>query len=84
MEQLGTQPELIQDAGGGVRMSGAMNEVLVLGNVTRDPEIRYTPAGDAVLSLSIAVNENYQDRQASARKRFTISTPRSGATSPRT
>lgn len=63
MEQLGTQPELIQDAGGGVRMSGAMNEVLVLGNVTRDPEIRYTPAGDAVLSLSIAVNENYQDRQ---------------------
>ena len=63
MEQLGTQPELVQDAGGGVRMSGAMNEVMVIGNVTRDPEIRYTPAGDAVLSLSVAVNEQYQDRQ---------------------
>ena len=63
MEQLGTQPELVQDAGGGVRMSGALNEVLVVGNVTRDPEIRYTPAGDAVLSLSVAVNEQYQDRQ---------------------
>lgn len=63
MEQLGTQPELVQDAGGGVRMSGAMNEVMVVGNVTRDPEIRYTPAGDAVLSLSVAVNEQYQDRQ---------------------
>ena len=63
MEQLATQPELVQDAGGGVRMSGALNEVMVVGNVTRDPEIRYTPANDAVLSLSIAVNENYQDRQ---------------------
>lgn len=63
MEQLGYQPELIQDAGGGVRMSGAMNEVMVVGNITRDPELRYTQTGDAVLSLSIAVNENYQDRQ---------------------
>ena len=63
MEQLGYQPELVQDAGGGVRMSGAMNEVMVVGNVTRDPEIRYTPAGDAVLGLSVAVNEQYQDRQ---------------------
>ncbi|GAA5515019.1 single-stranded DNA-binding protein [Deinococcus carri] len=63
IEQLGYAPELVQDAGGGVRMQGGMNEVLVIGNVTRDPELRYTPAGDAVLGLGLAVNETWQDRQ---------------------
>ncbi|SEJ39872.1 single-strand DNA-binding protein [Deinococcus reticulitermitis] len=62
MEQLGSAPELVQDAGGGVRMQGAMNEVVLVGNVVRDPEIRYTPAGDAVLGLGIAVNETWNDR----------------------
>nr|ABG23243.1 single-stranded DNA-binding protein [Deinococcus murrayi] len=63
MEQLGSAPELVQDAGGGVRMAGGMNEVVLIGNVTRDPELRYTPAGDAVLGLGLAVNESWQDRQ---------------------
>ncbi|PTA67506.1 single-stranded DNA-binding protein [Deinococcus arcticus] len=63
MEQLGTQPELVQDAGGGVRMGSGMNEVVLIGNVTRDPELRYTPAGDAVLGLGLAVNETWNDRQ---------------------
>lgn len=62
-EQLGAQPELVQDAGGGVRMGGGLNEVLLIGNVTRDPELRYTPAGDAVLGLGLAVNETWNDRQ---------------------
>lgn len=63
MEQLGSAPELVQDAGGGVRMAGGLNEVVLIGNVTRDPELRYTPAGDAVLGLGLAVNESWQDRQ---------------------
>lgn len=63
IEQLGSQPELVQDAGGGVRMAGGLNEVILIGNVTRDPELRYTPAGDAVLGLGLAVNESWQDRQ---------------------
>lgn len=63
MEQLGYAPELVQDAGGGVRMGSGMNEVVLIGNVTRDPELRYTPAGDAVLGLGLAVNESWQDRQ---------------------
>ena len=62
MEQLGYEPELIQDAGGGVRMGNGMNEVVLIGNVTRDPELRYTPAGDAVLGLGLAVNETWNDR----------------------
>ncbi|AFD24053.1 single-stranded DNA-binding protein [Deinococcus gobiensis] len=63
MEQLGYAPELVQDAGGGVRMGSGMNEVVMIGNVTRDPELRYTPAGDAVLGLGLAVNETWNDRQ---------------------
>ncbi|MFC4454485.1 single-stranded DNA-binding protein [Deinococcus sonorensis] len=63
VESLGYTPETTQDAGGGVRMQGGMNQVLVIGNLTRDPELRYTPAGDAVLGLSMAVNETWKDRQ---------------------
>ncbi|GGR28568.1 single-stranded DNA-binding protein [Deinococcus ruber] len=63
MEQLGYAPETTQDAGGGVRMHGGMNQVMVVGNLTRDPDLRYTPAGDAVLGLSLAVNETWKDRQ---------------------
>ncbi len=63
VESLGTQPETTQDAGGGVRMSGGMNQVMVVGNLTREPDLRYTPAGDAVLGLSMAVNETWNDRQ---------------------
>lgn len=63
VESLAHQPETTQDAGGGVRMSGGMNQVMVVGNLTREPDLRYTPAGDAVLGLSMAVNETWNDRQ---------------------
>lgn len=62
IEQLGYEPELVQDAGGGLRMHGAMNEVLILGNLTRDPELRVIKTGVSVLSLPVAVNDRYQDR----------------------
>lgn len=62
MEQLGYAPQVVQDAGGGVRMQQGMNQVVLIGNVVRDPELRYTPAGDAVLGLGLAVNENWTDR----------------------
>ncbi len=63
MDQLVYTPELIQDAGGGVRMNSGMNEVVIIGNVVRDPELRYTPAGDAVLGIGLAVGESWTDRQ---------------------
>ncbi|MEW5895189.1 MAG: single-stranded DNA-binding protein [Candidatus Omnitrophota bacterium] len=37
----------------------SLNSVNVMGNLTRDPEIRYTPAGKAVCNLSIANNRIY-------------------------
>lgn len=37
--------------------------VTLIGNVTRDPELRYTPSGAASLTLGLAVNRRWQNRQ---------------------
>jgi single-strand DNA-binding protein len=41
-------------------MFGDLNRATVLGNITRDPELRFTPSGSAVLSFSVATNRRYQ------------------------
>ena len=38
----------------------SFNKVILLGNLTRDPEVRYTPNGSAVANFSIAVNRKYK------------------------
>jgi single-strand DNA-binding protein len=40
----------------------SMNKVLLIGNLTRDPEVRYTPSGTAVAQLRLAVNRRFRDR----------------------
>ena len=35
---------------------GTMNSVALIGRLTRDPEVRYTPSGDAIASFSIAID----------------------------
>lgn len=35
------------------------NKVILIGNVTRDPEVRYTPKGTAVTDVGLAVNRNF-------------------------
>lgn len=40
----------------------SLNKVLLIGNLTRDPELRYTPNGTAVVNLRLAVNRRYKDR----------------------
>ena len=40
-------------------MVRGLNRVFLMGNLTRDPELRYTPAGQAVTNFSIAINRNY-------------------------
>ncbi|HIE11427.1 MAG TPA: single-stranded DNA-binding protein [Kiritimatiellae bacterium] len=37
----------------------SLNRVFLAGNLTRDPEVRYTPSGTAVADLSLAVNRTY-------------------------
>lgn len=41
-------------------MSKSINQVILMGNLTRDPELRTTPSGQSVCSFSIAVNRSWQ------------------------
>lgn len=41
----------------------SVNKVIILGNVGRDPEVRYTPTGAAVANLSIATSTRRRDKQ---------------------
>lgn len=40
-------------------MAKSLNRVQLIGNLTRDPELRYTPNGTAVCSFSVATNRNW-------------------------
>ena len=42
-------------------MAANINRVVLLGNLTRDPELRHTPSGTAVCSLRLAVNTRRKD-----------------------
>ena len=42
-------------------MAASLNRVFLMGNLTRDPELRYVPSGTAVANFSIAVNRPYKD-----------------------
>ena len=42
-------------------MAGNFNRVLLMGNLTRDPELRQTPNGMAVANIGLAVNRRFRD-----------------------
>ncbi|TML23760.1 MAG: single-stranded DNA-binding protein [Actinobacteria bacterium] len=42
-------------------MAGNINRVVLVGNLTRDPELRHTPSGTPVCSLRVAVNTRRKD-----------------------
>ncbi len=39
------------------------NTVTIIGNITRDPELRFTPSGQATATFGVAVNRRWQNRQ---------------------
>ena len=39
------------------------NRVILMGNLTRDPEVRYLPSGTAVCEMGLAMNESYKNRE---------------------
>jgi single-strand DNA-binding protein len=45
-----------------------MNKVFLVGNLTRDPELRYTPAGTAVATLRLAVNNMFKGKDGQMQK----------------
>jgi single-strand DNA-binding protein len=42
-------------------MARGFSKVIIVGNITRDPELRSTPSGTQVCGFSVAVNRNYRD-----------------------
>ena len=47
---------------------GTVNKVILIGRLGQDPEIRYTPAGNAVANFSIATNRSYKDREGNQKE----------------
>ncbi|MHB1864935.1 MAG: single-stranded DNA-binding protein [Candidatus Saccharimonadales bacterium] len=43
-------------------MARSLNQVTLMGNLTRDPELRTTPNGQSVVSFSLALNRSYKDQ----------------------
>jgi single-strand DNA-binding protein len=43
-------------------MAKSVNKVILVGNIGRDPELKYTPSGTAVVSFSIATNERFKGK----------------------
>jgi len=44
------------------------NRVILMGNLTRDPELKFLPSGTSVANFGIAMNERYTDRQTGEQK----------------
>lgn len=49
----------------------SVNKVIVLGNLGRDPELRYTPSGAAVCNVSIATTRNWKSKDSGERQEET-------------
>ena len=45
----------------------SVNKVIVLGNLGKDPELRYTPADTAVVSISVATSRNWKNKDSGER-----------------
>jgi single-strand DNA-binding protein len=51
-------------------MAGSgINKVILIGNLGKDPEVRYTPGGQAVANFNIATNEAWTDKQGQKQER---------------
>src|SRR6185369_7251395 len=51
------------------REMASVNKVIILGNLGRDPETRYTTGGDAVTNLNIATSEQWKDKSGEKQER---------------
>jgi single-strand DNA-binding protein len=49
-------------------MAGSLNRVMLIGRLTRDPELRYTPSGTPVCNLALATNRYGQDASGERRE----------------
>ena len=45
-----------------------LNKVMLIGNLTRDPEIKYIPSGSAVVNITLAMNRTWKDKTSGEKK----------------
>ena len=50
----------------------SFNKVILVGNLTRDPELRYTPKGLAIAKLGLAVNRNWKSETGESKEEVTF------------
>lgn len=50
----------------------SLNKVFMIGNLTRDPELRYTPAGTAVCEFGVALNRTWTTKEGEKREEVTF------------
>jgi single-strand DNA-binding protein len=49
-----------------------LNQVMIMGNLTRDPELRYTPNNTAVANIGIAVNRKWRNQEGQSQEETTF------------
>lgn len=49
----------------------SVNKVIIVGNLGRDPEMRYMPSGDAMASITVATTDNWKDKNTGEKKEQT-------------
>ncbi|MDB4681190.1 single-stranded DNA-binding protein, partial [bacterium] len=49
----------------------SFNKVILMGNLTRDPELRYTPSGMAIAAFGIATNRRWKDQDGNQKDEVT-------------
>ncbi|NQU62092.1 MAG: single-stranded DNA-binding protein [Rhodospirillales bacterium] len=52
-------------------MAGSINKVILIGNLGRDPEVRFSQAGAKIVNFSIATSESWKDKQTGERREKT-------------
>lgn len=50
----------------------SFNKVILMGNLTRDPELRYTPKGTAVAKIGMAINRHWKDENGNQKEDVTF------------
>ena len=53
-------------------MSASLNRVILIGNLTADPELRYTPSGTARTRFSVAINRQFKDASGQLKEEVTF------------
>ena len=62
----------------------SLNRVFMMGNLTRDPELRYIPSGSAVVTFTLAMNRVYKLQTGEKKRKFRLCGSWYGAKWPKT